>query len=288
MKLICFAFLLGLVACEDPGYLTIDFLRGRVDDLLGGLSGIFDELSDTKTLCAAADDKLNYIHDFFIPYINKVNEQQYELIASYEAQEKALQHRVDDAKSEEKQLLSLAEDTKNWLNDQYDALHEIAKKDKEQDMRHDNLTKVALYIKENFLDKLNDTLEHLHEKEDATEDKIDYLNGVVYDRKCEYGFLFLEGETTRKVYFKSFFKYAPEVSAAITGFSAHLDGYSHGDYDVLSLKKMVTDVDPEFFEITSTDESKGPLVKYVSVSWMACQRFDEGVDLPHEDVSKPK
>lgn len=287
MKLFCLVLVVGFVAGSAPkssyGNLDIYLLTQWTEALESDMQYLAKNISDATTLSAVIDDEINEINDFFIAAITTENEQQSDLIASYKAQVKALQLRVDDALALSTQATTLATATKASVAEQindYVAGPKVAGVNKAQQVAINQLAADIAAAKQEFLSNLATTITALETSEAKVEGKIAVLNDFVASRKCEYGSGILsEGVTT--VYLKTKFTTPPKVTLSLTGFVAHLDNYEHA-YDILSLAKVVTADGTDYFTVAAYDNSEGQVdVTYVSCSWMACQNLDKDVVLKH-------
>merc|ERR1712033_117548 len=98
------------------------------------------------------------------------------------------------------------------------------------------LTQDIADAKAAYLQSLADALSNLNSQEDTAESNINTLAAVVAARRCEYGFGALSPNQNGRINFKTAFDTIPEVTIGITGFTAHLDIFKYGSYNVDSLR----------------------------------------------------
>jgi len=281
MMLIC--LLVALVASAQglapppPNDLTIDDIKALTEALELALQSVGGTVSDVTTLCAVGEDELNEIYDFNVMRLDNKNKQHYDLIASYSAQVKTLQHRVDAAKSLDTESQSLADSTSAQVTEQINNFlngPQIAGKNDAQDVVIGDLADNIATSKANYLSSVANTISSLNNAEDQARAGVNALSDLVASRKCEYGSAAVLPNQSTRVTFKTNFANAPDVTVSMSGFQAHLDVYRMPltDYDDLNLSKSAENVDANGFDISVVDGSNGMIeAKYVYCSWMACE-----------------
>lgn len=268
------------IAYVNTPTITIEKVEALVASLENDLQILQQELADGRTRIDEGQAYTNQVIEVFLPRAELDNQQENDRIDDYQAQVKAIQHRVDAARSQVQETSSWALNTRNISQDQLAYLVDpIGVSDTQEDAKIKELFKDIERVKREYLNSLNHTLSKLNHDWVEVRSDIDDFRAYVNSRSCEYGIVSFDSynpDAASFVPFRTVFSSAPKVSLYLTGFILNLDVYSYDHDKGINLVKYVSQVNTTGFTVESPYALKyeAKEVKQFFGSWVACQGID--------------